>query len=170
MPQELGGAEADCVQLRKAGRACQRGYPHGAALQAFSHNRPSVLPAPRLPPEVSSAQVSSSSNPATVAGAIAGKVREEKPVCTKSLGADSVANAIYSIAFARLYLADDNLVSPPARLALHCALEHRCGAAAVLSCALRAFQDICCLPEFVKEESASGETVSVMKLAIAIQE
>ena len=124
----------------------------------------------RLPPNVSSAQVSSSSNPATVAGAIAGKVREEKPVCTKSLGADSVANAIYSIAFARLYLADDNLVSPPPRLSWHWALAHRCGAAAVLSCALRAVQDICCLPEFVKEESASGETVSVMKLAIAIQE
>ena len=40
------------------------------------------------------------------------QVREEKPVATTSIGADSVANAIYAIAFARLYLADDSLVRP----------------------------------------------------------
>ena len=31
-------------------------------------------------------------------------------------------------------------------------------------------QDVCCLPEFVKEETSDGEVVSVMKLAVAVME
>ena len=53
--------------------------------------------------------VASSSNPATVAGAIAAKVREMKPVATSSVGADSVHAAVLAVAHAAEYLRDEGV-------------------------------------------------------------
>jgi stage V sporulation protein S len=53
--------------------------------------------------------VASASSPAAVAGAIAAKVREELPVCLKCVGALAVANALYAIATARIYLQADGI-------------------------------------------------------------
>jgi stage V sporulation protein SpoVS len=44
------------------------------------------------------------SNPASTAGAIAGKMREGLKVAVRACGADAVANAVYAVAHARKYL------------------------------------------------------------------
>ncbi len=54
--------------------------------------------------------VAASSEPATVAGAIANKVREKRPLCVSCVGAAAVANAIYALATAREYLLRDEIV------------------------------------------------------------
>lgn len=53
--------------------------------------------------------MAAASQPHIVAGAIAGKVREEQPVCLKSVGADTVAKGIYAVAHARQYLSKEGL-------------------------------------------------------------
>jgi len=54
-------------------------------------------------------KVSKQSNPGTVAGAIAARVREGQRVVLSSIGPLSVSKAISSIAIARQYLADDGV-------------------------------------------------------------
>jgi len=54
-------------------------------------------------------KVSSKSNPGTVAGAIAARVREGQRVVLSSIGPISVSKAISSIAIARQYLAEDGV-------------------------------------------------------------
>lgn len=81
--------------------------------------------------------VANSSKFATVAGAIAGKVRDGVSVYVKGIGAETVSIAVHAVAVAREYLAlDGNGV------------------------------DICCLPEFIDDEAANGEHRSVMALVI----
>jgi len=54
-------------------------------------------------------KVSKQSNPGTVAGAIAARVREGQRVVLSSIGPPSVAKAISSIAIARQYLSEDGV-------------------------------------------------------------
>ena len=54
-------------------------------------------------------KVAADSAPRLVAGAIAGMIREEKPVSLQAIGASAVNQAIKSIAVARSYLEEDNL-------------------------------------------------------------
>merc|ERR1719334_1301209 len=54
-------------------------------------------------------KVSKVSNPGTVAGAIAARVREGQRVILSSIGPKSVSKAICSIAIARQYLAEDGV-------------------------------------------------------------
>jgi len=54
-------------------------------------------------------KVSKTSNPGTVAGAIAARVREGQRVVLSSIGPRSVTKAICSIVIARQYLADDGV-------------------------------------------------------------
>merc|ERR1712060_337957 len=54
-------------------------------------------------------KVSKQSNPGTVAGAIAARVREGQRVVLSSIGPLSVSKAISSIAIARQYLAEDGV-------------------------------------------------------------
>jgi len=54
-------------------------------------------------------KVSKNSNPGTVAGAIAARVREGQRVVLSSIGPISVSKAISSIAIARQYLAEDGV-------------------------------------------------------------
>lgn len=49
------------------------------------------------------------SNPASTAGAIAGKMREGLKVAVRACGADAVANAVYAVAHARKYLKDNGV-------------------------------------------------------------
>jgi len=53
--------------------------------------------------------VASGTNPATLAGAIAGKVRQGMKVAARACGADAVSNAVFAVARAREYLADDGI-------------------------------------------------------------
>ncbi|MBN1178148.1 MAG: stage V sporulation protein S [Anaerolineae bacterium] len=54
-------------------------------------------------------KVAGDSAPRLVAGAIAGMIREGKPVALQSIGASAVNQAIKSIAVARSYLQEDGL-------------------------------------------------------------
>eukprot|EP00982_Pelagococcus_subviridis_P012625 31183-Pelagococcus_subviridis.AAC.4 len=53
--------------------------------------------------------IASGTNPATLAGAIAGKVRQGMKVAARACGADAVSNAVFAVARAREYLADDGI-------------------------------------------------------------
>jgi len=52
-------------------------------------------------------KVGKNSEPTTVAGAIAGKVREGTRVCLSGVGPESVYNMLFAVAYARQYLKDD---------------------------------------------------------------
>lgn len=75
----------------------------------FSQNHVLTVCLP-VPPAKTTQQVASGSQSHVVAGAIAGKVREEQPVCVKALGAETVAKSVYAIAHARQYLSKEGLV------------------------------------------------------------
>jgi stage V sporulation protein S len=75
------------------------------SLTAIAAEPPAVAP----PANEVTLTVASASSPAAVAGAIAAKVREELPVCLKCVGALAVANALYAIATARIYLQQDGI-------------------------------------------------------------
>lgn len=64
---------------------------------------------PPPPPLRPLPQVSGQSKHATVAGAIAGKVREAKNVYLTAMGIDAVANTVLAIGNARIYLENDKL-------------------------------------------------------------
>merc|ERR1719499_2469308 len=69
----------------------------------------SRTPVPGLDDGTQELKVSKGSNPGTVAGAIAARVREGQRVVLSSIGPKSVAKAICSIAIARQYLSEDGV-------------------------------------------------------------
>ena len=60
-------------------------------------------------PNLLEMQVSASSTPTVVAGALAAKVREGTVPCLTGIGADAVANCVLAIGHCRLYLEPDGL-------------------------------------------------------------
>lgn len=54
-------------------------------------------------------KVSTKSSPNAVAGAIAGIMREGKPVCLQVIGAGALNQAVKAVAIARSFVADDNI-------------------------------------------------------------
>eukprot|EP00884_Botryococcus_braunii_P014380 jgi/Botrbrau1/22943/Bobra.0030s0019.1 len=84
------------------------GRPKGACLALYLFKRQSNgKEAPQE--DIADLTVGSGSDPTTVAGALAARVRESKPVCLTAIGVDAVANAIRAVCHARMYLEDDNV-------------------------------------------------------------
>ena len=54
--------------------------------------------------QVAELTVGGNSEPHVVSGALAARVREQKPVCLTAIGSQAVANSIRAICHARLYL------------------------------------------------------------------
>ena len=80
-----------------------------APLEEVSPEEPAAPPARPLGPRPSVLKVSAHSRPSSVAGAIAGVIRELGRAEVQSIGAGATNQAVKAIAIARSYLQDDGI-------------------------------------------------------------